>query len=320
MTILSLFRPVALLAACVCSLAAAQTFPSRPVTLVVPFDPGGATDVLARSIAVPMAKALGQQVLVMNRPGAGARIGAKSVAGSTPDGYTATILGSSSASWPYFFKDPGVDLVKHFVPAGTIVEGSLVIVANARVPFTTMKDAVEYGRRNPGKLTWSLVSRSSEPMLYFARLQELGVQMVEVPYKGSAPQAQAVAAGEVDFGQFAPGRTLALVQAGQAKALAISGDRRDEQLPNVPTMKELGFDGFPNYDFGLYLPVGTSAATVERWNSAMLAALRDPDVLATLTKFGFHPVGSSPAAHQALVRQASEVWRKLTQTARIEPE
>ena len=299
----------------------AQEFPNRSLTLVVPFQAGGATDVLARLLVVSMNKSLGQTVVIENKPGADTRIGARFVASSQPDGYTAIILSSSGVSWPFLFKEPSVDFVRELIPAGTIVDGALIIGASAKSPFSTMKELIDYAKKNPGKVTWSLSSRSGEPILYEYLLRsKAGIDMLEVVYKGSAPQAQAIIAGEVDIGQFAPGRVVAMEKAGQFKSLGISGDKRDSQLPNVPTMKELGFDGMTNYDFGLMLPARTPAPIVDRWNAAMVGALKDPAVLEGLTKFGFNPIGSSPAAHAAQLRKAFDTWKLAAQAVGLKPE
>jgi tripartite-type tricarboxylate transporter receptor subunit TctC len=302
-------------------LVGAQEFPSRSLTLVVPFQAGGATDVLARLLSVSMNKSFGQTLVIENKPGADTRIGARFVANSQPDGYTAIILSSSGASWPLIFKEPGVDFMKELTPAGTIVDGALIIGASAKSPFNSIREMVDYAKKNPGKVTWSLSSRSGEPILYQYLLRaKTGIDMLEVVYKGSAPQAQAIIAGEVDIAQFAPGRVVAMEKAGQFKPFAISGDKRDVQLPNVPTMKELGYDGMTNYDFGLFLAAKTPSAIIDKWNAAMIAALRDPAVREGLAKFGFNPVGSSPAAHVAQMQKAFETWKVATQAVGMKPE
>lgn len=301
--------------------AGAQEFPTRAVTMVVPFQAGGATDVLARLLVVSMNKTFGQSVVIDNKPGADTRIGARFVANSQPDGYTSIILSSSGASWPLIFKDPGIDFMKELTPAGTIVDGALIIGASAKSPFNSIKELVEYAKKNPGKVTWSLSSRSGEPILYEYLLRaKTGIDMLEVVYKGSAPQAQAIIAGEVDIAQFAPGRVVAMEKAGQFKSLGISGDKRDVQLPNVPTMKELGYDGMTNYDFGLFLPAKTPSAIVDKWNAAMVTALKDPAVKDGLAKFGFNPIGSSPAAHVAQMHKAFDTWKLATQAVGMKPE
>jgi len=309
-----------LLAACA-TVARAQEFPTKTVTLVVPFQAGGATDVLARLLQTPMGKALGQSVVVENKPGADTLIGARYVAAAAPDGYHAIILSSSGVSWPYFVKDPGVDLINDFAPAGSLVEGSLIIGASSKAPFSTFKEMIDYAKANPGKVTWSLSSRAGETLMYLYLLQaKAGVSMLEVVYKGSAPQAQAVIAGEVDIGQFAPGRALAMEKGGQFKPLAISGDKRDRQFPNVPTMKELGYDRATNYAFGLFLPAKTPASTVGRWNDAAVRALKDATVLEGLAKFGFYPTATSPSAHALELRQAKESWAIVNEIAKFKPE
>ena len=312
---------LAALAAAFSMAAGAQEFPTRAVTMVVPFQAGGATDVLARLLVVSMNKSFGQSVVIDNKPGADTRIGARFVANSQPDGYTAIILSSSGASWPMIFKDPGVDFMKELTPAGTIVDGALIIGASAKSPFNSIKELVDYAKKNPGKVTWSLSSRSGEPILYQYLLRaKTGIDMLEVVYKGSAPQAQAIIAGEVDIAQFAPGRVVAMEKAGQFKPLGISGDKRDAQLPNVPTMKELGYEGMTNYDFGLFLAAKTPSAIIDKWNAAMVTALKDPAVKDGLAKFGFNPIGSSPAAHLAQMLKAFDTWKVATQAVGMKPE
>jgi len=299
----------------------AQEFPNKSLAIIVPFQPGGATDVLARLLSSSMASSLGQPMVVENKPGADTLIGARYIAASAPDGYHAGIFSSSGVSWPYFIREPGVDLIKDFSTAGTIVDGQLIIGSSSKSPFNSIGEMVAYARKNPGKVTWSLSNRTGEPVLYLYLLREkAGIDLLEVPYKGSAPQAQAIIAGEVDIGQFAPGRVVAMQKAGQFKPFAISGTSRDPQLPNVPTMKELGYEGFTNYDFGLFLPAKTQSSIITRWNRALVAALKDPAVMEGLAKFGFIPVGNSPAEHAAQLRTALEAWRNAAKIGNFRPE
>jgi len=301
--------------------AQAQNFPTRTASLVVPFAPGGATDVLSRMLAPAMEKNLGQSVIVENKPGADSRIGARYVASSAPDGYNVVILSGSSVSWPFFIKDPGVDMIKDFAPIGVIVDGALIFVASNKSPFSSIKEMVEYAKKNPGKVTWGLPSRSGEPALYGYLLRaKTGIQMLDVVYKGSGPLTTAVIASEVDVGHFAPGRAVQMEKGGEGKMLAASGDKRDVLMPNVPTMKELGYDGMVNYNFGMLAPAGTPAAVVNRWNAAMLAALKDPIVVSGNAKFGFNAIGSSPAQHAASLKSGYEAWKLATETAHVQPE
>lgn len=301
--------------------AQAQQFPTKPVTIIVPLSPGGATDILARTLATPMEKFFGQPVIVENKPGADTRIGARFVASAPPDGHTIGILSGSSVSWPLFTKDPGVDMFKDFTPLGRIVDGQLIIVANVKTPFNTMREMLDYAKKNPGKVTWSLPTRSGEPALYGYLIRaKAGVEMLDVNYKGSAPQSTAVISGEVDIGQFAPGRVQAMLAANQVKVLAISGNSRHPQFPNVPTMKEVGVDGIKNYDFGLFSAANTPAAIVSRLNAGMIAALKDPGVIAANAKFGFNPIGSTPAEHAADMKETFEDWKLAAKIGKVQPE
>jgi len=299
----------------------AQTFPTRPVTVIIPLSPGGATDILARTLAAPMEKFFGQSIIVDNKPGADTRIGARFIATSAPDGHTVGILSGSSVSWPLFIKDSGVDMFKDFAPLGRIVDGQLIIVANVKTPFNTMREMLDYAKKNPGKVTWSLPTRSGEPALYGYLIRaKAGIEMLDVNYKGSAPQSTAVISGEVDIGQFAPGRVQGMIAANQVKPLAISGNSRHPQFPNVPTMKELGIDGITNYDFGLFAAAGTPAAIANRLNAGMVAALKDPGVVAANAKFGFNPIGSTPAEQAAAMKQTFEDWKLAAKIGKVVPE
>jgi tripartite-type tricarboxylate transporter receptor subunit TctC len=212
-------------------------------------------------------------------------------------------------------------MFKDLLPAGLIVDGQLVIVANVKVPYNSVREMIDYAKKNPGKVTWSLPTRSGEPALYGYLLRaKTGIEVLDVAYKGSGPQSTAVIAGEVDIGQFAPGRVQQLAAANQVKPLAISGNARHPQFPNVPTMKELGIEGIKNYSFGLYTTAGTPAAIVNRLNAGMIAALKDPGVVAANAKFGFNPIGSTPAEHAADMKETFEDWKLAAKIGKVQPE
>ena len=288
--------------------AAAQSTPDRPVRLVIPYPPGGGTDITARAIAARLGEALQQPVVLENRPGATGMIGAAHVARSAPDGQT-VLFGAASEmainaslyrKMPY---DPRTDLE----PVSLIAVFPLVLVSAAG-PRLSLRVVVDRARSHPGTVTYGSIGAGSPQHLAGELLAAMAkVSLVHVPYKGSGPLVQDALGGHVDIAISSVPPAVPLVSAGRLQALAVTSSRRASALPEVPTVAELGYPGF---DFSTWvaaaLPKGAPSALVARLHRAFVASLSYPEVKATLVKQGAEPVGSSPEHLRGFVRAQIE--------------
>jgi len=298
--------------------AMAQAYPSKPVTLVVPFPPGGTTDVLARALGEKLSQNLGQPVIVENKPGAGATLGADYVAKARPDGYTLlvgavhhTIATSVYKKLPYSFD-------KDFAPITTMAIVPNVLVVNAGTPVKNVAELVALAKAQPGKLNYG----SSGTSIYLGT--ELfkamaGIDMVHVPYKGGGPALLALLAGEVQV-IFDPLPSAAFnhAKAGKLVLLATSGAKRPRAAPDLPTIAESGLPGFDVSSwYGVFAPAGTPRPVIDLVNSSIAKAVAQPDVQAKLAELGADPYPMSPEEFTQLVRRDQERWMKLIQDRKL---
>jgi tripartite-type tricarboxylate transporter receptor subunit TctC len=309
---------LAIVAAFVAMPAAAQPYPSKPITVVVPYLPGGATDVLARMLAGHMEKTLGQSLVVENKPGADARIGAKFVAGSPPDGHTILLGSGAMTTWEVFFKDPGVGPAQ-FTPIVHLTDGDLLLVTHTGAPFKTLAEAVAYAKANPAKLNWATPGAGDPTLMQGLLEDQAKIKLTEVRFKG-AEQFTALTRGDVHFALATTGRVLPLVKEGRWRALANTGDKRDAELPDVPTFAEAGYTGFDSYWFGFFGPIGMPKDRVERVRGAAVAALRDAKIAESVKNFGWRAVGGSSEALAEKVRRHNEKWKKAAAVIGLKPE
>ncbi len=267
--------------------ATAQTYPSKPIRLVVGFLPGGPADVMARLIAPKMSLALGQSVVVDNRGGAGGTIAAKAVSEAEPDGHT-LLLGNTSTLVisPLIYKNISYDPLKGFSPIARIGVTSNVMVANPKAPFKTVQELIAYAKANPGKLNYSSAGIGTPPHLIGEMFKHrAGIDVVHIPYKGGGPSIQAVIAGETQYSFENSAIGLPHAQAGNLRALAITSEYRSPQAPDLPTMIESGLPDFSSVSFtGVVGPAGMSPAIVERLNAVINEATASPEIHATLVK------------------------------------
>ncbi|HWA39115.1 MAG TPA: tripartite tricarboxylate transporter substrate binding protein [Burkholderiales bacterium] len=312
-------KPIlALLLACALGVPGAtysQSWPSRPVKLVVGFAPGGAADIVARALQDPVSRALGQPLVVENRPGAGSSIAAEYVAKSAPDGYTLLIASPSSILVnPILSPKAGFDPIRDLAPIGKVSTSPLVAAVNPALGASTLQELVAIAKKSPGKLNYSTSGNGSAPHLaavLFARLA--GVDMVHVPYKGGAPSVQAVLAGETQLSFATPPSVLPLVQAGRLKALAVTSRERSPLVPGVPGMREAGL---PDYEiafwYGFFAPAGTPDEVIRKAFAATTAAVKDPKVQETLAPAGTETAGSaSPREFAEFLTQDAKLWARL---------
>lgn len=290
-------------------------YPSRPITLIVPFPAGGVTDFAGREIARSLSKSLNQTVVVENRAGAGGNIGTLAVAKAKPDGYTLGILTVSAMSIaPHITRNLGFNPEKDFTPITNIVTTPGAIVANPGTPYKSLQEMVKFAREQPGKVTYASVGQGSIPHLtaeMFA--QRAGITMHHIPYKGAAPAMQDVLAGHVNL-SFETSLVTAVNHhaAGKIKVLAITGPEPSPLMRNVPTVAQAGYPGFSAEGwFGLFAPAGLPPTITEALNKAATEALRDPAVVERFEKVGTKPAPSSPEAFASYLKSEANKWAAI---------
>jgi len=304
---------------------AAQEFPTRPISLVVPYPAGGDTDVVARYIADGIARRVGQTVTVENRAGATGAIGTTAVARARPDGHT-LLLGTNAQfnMLPHLRKDLQFNAARDFVPVGILVQSApMWLCAHPSFAPRTLREAVEYIKANPGKVNYG--SSGVGGLSHIAGQQmnhDLGLTIVHVPYKGNAPRLQAILGGEIQLAFFNLPAPLEYEKSGRLKCYGALGRERTPPNPNMPTFAELGYPNFI-YDvwYSVFAPAGTPAVAVSRLDGALQEVARDPAVQAKFAELGLiKVVGMSPPQLQDLIARESERWRLVFSGIRIEGE
>jgi len=293
----------------------AQTpFPSqKPITLVVPFSPGGGNDLLARTIAPKMAQFLGQTVLVDNKPGAGGNLGTDFVAHAPADGYTVVIASSQVTMNPFLGMKVPFRIERDFEPVGRIASVPIVLVANNDQPFKTLKEFIEYSHQHPGKLSYSSPGNGTPQHLageVFAKLNK--TELLHVPYKGTGPSITDLIGGQVQISFATYASAAQHVQAGKLRALGIAGAKRSALMPSLPTFAETGMQGYEaDLWYGLLAPAKTPRPVVDKLNAALIAALKSPDVTQQLTQQGFESQPSTPDALRSDFAREMARWEKI---------
>ncbi len=287
-----------------------QAWPSQPIRLVVPFPPGGPTDLVGRVLAREMSRTLGQNVVVENRPGANANIGAELVARAPADGYTLLYNTASLALNAVLYNRLNYDPLADFAPV--VLTGIVphVLVVNPSLPVKTVAEFIDHARKNPGKLTYGSAGNGNiTHMGAYRFLHAQGIDAVHVPYKGSAPALFDVVAGQTHFMTDAINSALPYIRDGRLRALSLSAMKRSSLLPDVPTLRESGLPGFEVGGWqGIVVPAKTPASIVQRLNAEVNALLEDPEVRKTLAAQGAEPLGSTPAEYGAYIRGEIERW------------
>lgn len=301
---------------------AQASYPDRPVRMIVGFSAGGTTDVVARILGKEIGDALGQPVVVENRPGAGSNIASEMVARAEPDGYTLYMVAVTSAINQTLYKNLRFNLVEDFAPVALAVRVPNVLVVNPAVPAKTVQELLDYARSNPGKLNYA--SSGSGTSIHmagelFRQLADLKVQ--HIPYKGSAPALTDLIGGQVQFMFDNMPSAWPHVAAGKLRALAVTTAERSATAPNLPTMQE---SGFPSYDvsswFGIIAPRGTPADIVNKLNAVTLDALAKPAIQARLLELGAVPAKTTPVQFADFIKSEVDSWAKVVEAsgARVE--
>lgn len=295
-------------------------FPQRPVTLVVPTPPGGSTDFTARLIAEPLTRALGQSVIVDNKPGASGNIGNQFVARSRPDGYTLLMAYSGyQVGNPHLFKDAGWDPLKDFVPVAMVTRAPQVFAVNAALPVNSLQELIAYAQKNPGKLNYASSGNGSIQHIAGELFKQLtGTFITHIPYRGSGPAVQDLLAGTVDLYVTTPASVVSHIKSGRLRALAVTSPKRLISLPDVPTATEAGLKGYDlDSWFALYAPVGTPAAVVQQINAEVNKILQQPEIRKKAEDSGTSVEALTPAQLGEFTRKELDYWGGVIKSAKI---
>ncbi len=298
-------------------MASAESFPSKPIRVVVPFPAGGGTDILMRIIQDKYAAQLGQPVVVDNRPGASGNIGAGVAAKSTPDGYTLLVQGTIIGIYPSVFSSLPYDPFKDFSYIGGVAESPAVIVVNPNSKIKTIQDLIEEGKKRP--LNFASAGVGAPQHLATERLARLNkTQMTHVPYKGSATAVADLLAGVLDFGSLSLSSVITLVQEGRLRAIAVASDKRSKVLPDVPTIKEAGFgDVSGTIRFFLAAPAGTPPAAVEKLSNDLQTVVKNPDIQNEFLKRGYEITLAKPKEVEAMIGEQRDTWLSVIRDLKL---
>jgi tripartite-type tricarboxylate transporter receptor subunit TctC len=301
--------------------APAQSYPTRPITIIIPFPPGGFSDTVVRPLADRLSVVLRQPVIVDNRPGgAGGTVGAKAVANASPDGYTLLFTPAAPlVTAPVIYKNLGYDPFKSFTPVATVFSTPQMLAVNPTLPVDSMAQLASYAKANPGKVSFASPGFGTQPHLLGEMFRlTTGVNIVHVPYKGAQQPVTDLIAGQVQMYFDTVALFLPHIQAGKIKPLAIADDMRSDQLPTVPTTVESGFPALQGtFWASIVAPMGTPADLVNMLNASINEILRSPELEATLAKFNAKPKIGSPQDFAEFWRAETEKWTNVITSAGI---
>ena len=301
----------------------AQSYPAKPLRLIVPFAPGGGNDTIARAIAAQMSGSMGQQVVVDNRAGAGGVIGAEAAARAPADGYTLFLGGvGSHAVNPTLMPNLPYDAVKDFSPVSLIASAPSVLVVNPGVNARTVAELTAIAKASPGKLNYATNGNGSSSHLATLLYESMaGIQMTHVPYKGFAPALTDILGGQVQLMMNSIVALAPQIKAGKVRALAVSSKTRSSVLPDVPTMSEAGVTGYEAGSwYGILVPAGTPRDIVQRLNAEIVRAVKQPDVRERLAAEGADSIGSTPEEFAAHIKIEMARLGKVIREAKLKPE
>ena len=319
-------RKLSFLAAlCGCVVAGAtlaQGYPAKPVRMIVPFAPGGNTDIIARVFAPKMGEFLGQQIIIDNRGGAGSTIGTELTARAAPDGYTLVMVSAAHTMNPAMIRKIPYDSVKDFTPLGVVADVPTALVVHPSLPAKTVREFVAVAKARPAEINYSTAGRGTVGHLAAELLQSTaGIKLTGVHYKGSGPSMIDLIAGYVQMQMSSMPAALQSAAGGRLRMIGQTGEQRSPAAPNVPTMEEQGLKGFVvSSGFAVFGPANLPRPIVERVNGALVKALNDPAVKGNLAKQGADVVAGTPEAHDKFNRAEIAKWIKVARAAGIEPE
>jgi tripartite-type tricarboxylate transporter receptor subunit TctC len=300
--------------------AKAETFPSKPVHILVPYAAGGAVDVLARTLGQSLAKTWGQQPVIDNRPGAGGIIASQALAQSPPDGYTLILVASGHPLNQFIYPSLPYDTFKDFTAITEVASSPLAIVTAKTGPYKTLQDVLAASRKEPDSLSYGMAGNGTSAHLSGELLKYMAkVKIVAVPYKGGSPALTAVIAGDIPLSFNPLAEAIGQIEGGPVQALAVTSAQRSPALPDVPTVAE---SGVPGYDvsvwWGFLGPAHMAPDLVTKLQTDLKAALQDPTVKATLDKLGATPVGSTPSEFDAFMHAEVTKWEPVLKAANIQ--
>jgi len=304
----------AALAVGLCGSALAQTWPDRPVKLVVGFTPGGAADYVGRSVGDALGRALGQPIVIDNKPGAGSSLAADFVSKAAPDGYTILIASPSAISVNPAIDPKRAPAVNSLVPVAKLTASPLVVAANPQLGVKNIPELIEYARKNPGKVNFAHAGMGSAPHLGGVLFNQLaGTDLVGIPFKGGAPSVQSVIAGDTQVTFATPPSVLPQIKGGRLVGLGVTTTDRFPLVPDLPGMKEAGLPAYKmDFWYGFFVPAGTPPEIVKKLFDATNVALQRPEVKAALAREGTDVSASaSPADFAAFVKDENRFWAKL---------
>ncbi|MBX9845940.1 MAG: tripartite tricarboxylate transporter substrate binding protein [Xanthobacteraceae bacterium] len=303
--------------------AAAQTYPSQTIKIVVPFSAGGPVDSLARSMVPHLQERLGQSVVIENRTGGGTSIGAKAAAVAPPDGYTLLFIGPNLAYYPVLFPDLDFDPVKGLAPVATIVTWSHVIAVAPQVPANNIPELVAHAKANPGKLAFGFGLATMPHIIGETFRQAAGIELTNVPYRGGEQARADLLGGRVHINIAPVPQLFSLIQDGKIRPVGYTGARRSPDLPEVPTMIESGLPqvGFhPDVWMGIFAPAGTPPAIVDRLNRDISAVLKSAEMAPALKRFGYEAKISTPAEFATFFAAEMQKWPPVLRATGIKPQ
>jgi tripartite-type tricarboxylate transporter receptor subunit TctC len=312
-------RHIVFLAALAASCAtAAETYPGKPIRVIDPYAPGGSTEAQARAIGQKLTEAWGQAVVIDGRPGAGSAIGTQIVARSMPDGYTLLFTNAAFATAPNLARKPLFDPLEDLAPVILVGTQPLILVVHPSMP-ASLKELLAYAKANAGKVNFASAGTGGATHLAMELFKTMaGIDIVHVPYKGSAPSATAIMAGEVQMGIFSGNSVLPHIAAGRLRALGVSTPRRSVALPDLPTITQSGVPGYEVVQWsGIYAPAGTPRDIVAKLNRQINEVLKMPDVKERFARIGVEPAGSTPQEFAAFTAAEVRKWKKVIADAGI---
>jgi tripartite-type tricarboxylate transporter receptor subunit TctC len=311
------------IAACAAFNATAQDYPTRPIHVIVPFPPGGSTDILARTVFQQLGKEWKQSIIIDNRPGASGMIGTEMGARAEPDGYT-LLMGSGGPLTinPALYPKLPYDPIKDFVPITVIAAVPNIIVANNAVPVHSVKELIALAKSEPGKLAFASTGNASPGQLAGEMFKTMtGTDMLHVPYKGSAPSVSAVLGGEVALNFTTTPPIVPLVKAGKLRAIAVTSATRVPDLPDVPTVAESGLPGYEAISwFGVVAPRGTPPAIIKKLSTDLVRTINSPAVHKQIVETGSIPLANTPEQMEKMIVDDTAKWAKVVKDSHIRPD
>ena len=302
--------------------AQTDTYPSRPVRLIVPFAAGGLNDVVARLVAPYLERALGQPFIIDNRPAASGIVGTDATAKATPDGYTLLMVASSFTVIPATHQKVPYDAQRDLAPIVMVAKNALLFLVNPKVPAKSLAEFVALAKADPGKFNYASPGAATQTHLVVELFsQRAGIKLQHIPYRGGAPAMTAMVAGDTQFTAISTLLSLPQIQSAALRAIASGSLTRDPQLPDLPTVAEQGFPGFEAIQWiGLLTTAGTPSEIIERLNAEVNRALRDPDLIAKFAQQGISPAGGTPADFQRTIAADLKSWTETARAANIKAE